>query len=96
VAERGLSESDAVGAVGTGRSPRTVRARLRAEWEERGFLDSDPRAQALRKALVTQPGVRHIVTDRISLDPTVDAAVLHTIVTMLQQAPWLVSSVVIE
>ena len=52
-------------------APRTIRVRFEKAWaaqERRGLLASDPRVRTLRRVLVTYPEVRHIVTDRISLD----------------------------
>jgi hypothetical protein len=79
-----------------GLAPRTVRVVLQPEWAERGLLASDARTQALRKALVQHPGVRHIVGEHISFDGTVEPAVLETVAAMLRQASWLVVSVSVE
>jgi hypothetical protein len=46
--------------------------------------------------LVTYPGVRHILPDRISLEGTSEAAILDTIKHVLERQQWLVKSVSIE
>ena len=52
--------------------------------------------RTLRKVLVTYPEVRHILPDRISLEPGTDARVLDTVVGFLQRQHWLVKSVAVE
>jgi hypothetical protein len=76
-----------------------IRAVFREPWnlpEGRGFLDSDPRIRTLRKVIVTYPDVRHILPDRISLEPATEARVLETVTRFLQRQQWLVSGVVTE
>ena len=72
---------------------------LRGEWggvAGQGLLASDSRVRTLRKVLVTYPGVRHILPDRISLEGSSEAAVLDTIKHVLERQQWLVKSVSIE
>jgi hypothetical protein len=45
---------------------------------------------------VTYPDVRHILPDRISLDPGTEARTLETVTRFLQRQQWLVSTVVTE
>jgi hypothetical protein len=75
---------------------RTIRISLRSACDRRGLLASEPRAQALRKALVAHPGVRHILPDRVSLDAAVESHVLNAIVRLVEQHRWLASSATIE
>jgi hypothetical protein len=92
---RGLS----VGAPDPPPAPRTIRAVFREPWnvpEGRGFLDSDPRIRTLRRVIVTYPDVRHILPDRISLDPGTDPRVLEAVTRFLQRQQWLLSEVVTE
>jgi hypothetical protein len=46
--------------------------------------------------LVSYPEVRHILPDRISLEPTAEARTLETVVRFLERQQWLVKSVVVE
>ena len=46
--------------------------------------------------LVTYPDVRHIVTDRISLDGNVDSRTIDTVTRFLERQHWLVESLVLE
>lgn len=72
---------------------------LRGEWMEpagRGLLSSDSRARTLRKVLVTYPEVRHILPDRVSLEESVDPAVVETLRHFLERQHWLLKSVVVE
>ena len=72
---------------------------LRAEWSgqnRQGLLSSDPRVRTLRKVLVTYPDVRHILPDRVSLEPGTDPAVMETLKHFLERQHWLLSAVVIE
>jgi hypothetical protein len=62
----------------------------------RGLLASDPRAGALRKALVAHPGVRYVLPDRVSLDAAAERRVLEDIVRLVEPHRWLVASVTIE
>jgi hypothetical protein len=69
---------------------------LRDEWGGQGLLSSDPRARTLRKVLVTYPDVRHVLPDRISLEPSVDPATVDTLRHFLERQHWLVKTVVVE
>ena len=72
---------------------------LQAEWgraDSHGLLAGDPRVRTLRKVLVTYPAVRYILPDRISLEATVDARTLESVITFLQRQHWLVKSVTTE
>jgi len=64
--------------------------------EGHGFLGDDPRIRTLRKVIVSYPDVRHILPDRISLEPGADPRVLETVARFLQRQQWLVSAVVTE
>jgi hypothetical protein len=72
---------------------------FREEWAAprgRGLLAGDPRVRTLRKVLVTYPEVRHIVPDRVSLEPGADQRVIDSVAQFLQRQHWLVTSVIIE
>jgi hypothetical protein len=78
---------------------RSIRVRCRSEFatpDGAGLLASDPRARTLRKVLVSYPEVRHIRPDRISLDATVDARTIETVVKFLERQHWLVAAVDVE
>jgi hypothetical protein len=77
-------------------APRTVRLSFRGDWGGRGLLSSDARIRTLRKVLVSYPDVRHILPDRVSLDPGTDRRVLDTVARFLERQHWLVNSVAIE
>jgi hypothetical protein len=88
--------SEAAARPGT---PRGIQIHFREEWagpRGKGLLAPDPRVKTLRKVLVTYPEVRHILPDRISLEPGTDARVLDTVVGFLQRQHWLVKSVAVE
>lgn len=79
--------------------PREIRVLFQREWAApaaRGLLASDPRIRTLRKVLVTYPEVRHILPDRVSLEPAAAAETLETLARFLQRQRWLVRSVVVE
>jgi hypothetical protein len=46
--------------------------------------------------IVTYPDVRHILPDRISLEPGTDGKTIETVTRFLQRQQWLVSEVVAE
>ena len=78
---------------------RAIRVQCRREFalpDGQGLLTADPRARTLRKVLVSYPEVRHIRPDRISLDASVDARTIDTVVRFLERQHWLVASVVVE
>jgi hypothetical protein len=80
-------------------APRTIRVRFQRDWtahERRGLLAPDPRVRTLCRVLVTYPDVRHIVTDRISLDGNVDSRTIDTVTRFLERQHWLVESLVLE
>jgi hypothetical protein len=52
--------------------------------------------RTLCRVLVTYPEVRHIATDRISLDSAADARTVETVVRFLERQHWLVESVIVE
>lgn len=82
-----------------GKPPRGIRVFLQGEWAEpgaKGLLASDPRVRTLRRVLVSYPEVRHILPDRISLEPTAESRTLETVVRFLERQQWLVKSVVME
>jgi hypothetical protein len=72
---------------------------LREPWgapDGRGLLAPDPRVRTLVRVLVSYPDVRHVLPDRVSLDPAADARVLDTVARFLERQQWLVSSVLVE
>jgi hypothetical protein len=78
---------------------RSIRVQCRREFatpDGPGLMAQDPRARTLRKVLVSYPEVRHIRPDRISLEPTVDARTIETVVRFLERQQWLVASVDVE
>lgn len=80
-------------------APRTIRIRFEKGWaaqQRHGLLAADPRVRTLCRVLVTYPQVRHIVTDRISLDATADPRTIETMVRFLERQHWLVESVIVE
>jgi hypothetical protein len=79
--------------------PRTIRVHFQKSWaaqESRGLLASDPRVRTLCRVLATYPEVRHIVPDRISLDPATDSRTVDTVARFLERQQWLVASVTVE
>jgi len=80
-------------------APRAIRVVFQKDWaaaERRGLLAPDARVRTLGRVLVSYPEVRHIVPDRISLDASVDARTLETLMRFLERQSWLVKSVVLE
>lgn len=78
---------------------RAIRVQCRREFalpDGQGLLTADPRARTLRKVLVSYPEVRHIRPDRISLDGSVDARTIDTVVRFLERQHWLVAAVAVE
>lgn len=82
-------------AAGPGRPPRVIRVHFRDEWAApgAGLFAPDPRVRTLRRVLVSYPDVRHILPDRISLDPGVEDKVVDTVIQFLQRQQWLVRAV---
>jgi len=79
--------------------PRAIRVRCRGEFAGpagQGLLTADPRARTLRRVLVSYPDVRHILPDRISLEPTADPRTLEAVARFLERQQWLVTAVVVE
>ena len=78
---------------------RAIRVQCRREFalpDGQGLLTANPRARTLRKVLVSYPEVRHIRPDRISLDASVDARTIDTVVRFLERQHWLVATVAVE
>jgi hypothetical protein len=78
---------------------RTIRVSFQKGWGPpagRGLLATDPRARTLCRVLVTYPEVRHIVPDRISLDPATSARTVESVVRFLERQQWLVASLSVE
>ena len=68
-------------------------------WEAstgKGLLGSDRRVRTVRRVLVSYPGVRHILPDRISLDPGTDTRLLESMAVFLERQRWLVKTVEIR
>ena len=79
--------------------PRAIRVRCRGEFATphgQGLLTADPRARTLRRVLISYPDVRHILPDRISLEPTADPRTLEAVARFLERQQWLVTSVAVE
>lgn len=64
--------------------------------EGKGLLGDDRRVRMLRKVLVSYPRVRHILPDRISVDPGVDLRFLEPVARFLERQRWLVRAVEIR
>jgi hypothetical protein len=80
-------------------APRGIRVRFRPGRDidsDRGLLGNDERIRTLRKVLVSYPEVRHIVPDRVSLDPNTDPRLLETVARFLERQQWLVRDVEVE
>jgi hypothetical protein len=80
-------------------APRSILVRFQKSWtaqERRGLLAPDPRVRTLCRVLVTYPEVRHIVPDRISLDPGADPRTVDTVARFLERQQWLVEAVIVE
>jgi hypothetical protein len=78
---------------------RAIRVRFDKSWasrERHGLLSADPRVRTLCRVLVTYPEVRHVITDRISLDAATEPRTIETIVRFLERQHWLVESVSVE
>lgn len=75
--------------------PRVIRVQFRDEWAApgAGLFAADPRVRTLRRVLVSYPDVRHILPDRISLDPDAENKVVDTVIQFLQRQQWLVKGV---
>jgi hypothetical protein len=81
---------------------RAIAVTFEPEWDAegpgialRGFFAADPRVRTLLRVLLSYSEVRHIVPDRISLDPGTGSALLDTIAHFLERQRWLVRRVVI-
>jgi hypothetical protein len=75
---------------------RAIRVTLQDEWHRphhRGLLDVDPRVRTLCRVLVSYPEVRHILPDRVSMDPVVAPEVLAAMSRFLSRQRWLVRDV---
>jgi hypothetical protein len=80
----------------TAAPPRSIRLTFHPGWgapEGRGLLGEEARLRTLRRVLVSYPQVRHILPDRISLDPGAEARLLESVARFLQRQAWLVESV---
>ncbi|MGH7348665.1 MAG: hypothetical protein ACREI6_01515, partial [Candidatus Rokuibacteriota bacterium] len=84
-------------------SGRTLRVGLQAEWEphsaepgHHGLLSWDPRVRTLLRVLISYPEVRHVLPDRISLDPAADPRTLETMARFLERQAWLVRRVAVS
>jgi len=81
------------------RRPRSIRVTFQEEWPgaaRRGLLDVDPRVRTLCRVLVSYPEVRHILPDRVSVDPVASEATLESMSRFLSRQRWLVRAVEIE
>ncbi|MBI1848091.1 MAG: hypothetical protein HY294_07770 [Candidatus Rokubacteria bacterium] len=78
---------------------RVIRVACRGAWalpEGKGLLDGDARVRTLRRVLVTYPGVRYILPDRIGLHAGAEDRLLETLSTLLTRQHWLVETVSVE
>lgn len=78
---------------------RAIRVEFQKPWTvpgARGLLTPDPRIRTLCRVLVSYPEVRHIVPDRVTLDPGADERTLDTVARFLQRQQWLVKAVSLE
>jgi hypothetical protein len=79
-----------------GPRPRVIRVHFRDEWAApagAGLFAADPRVRTLRRVLVSYPDVRHILPDRVSLEPGADDKVVDAVAQFLQRQQWLVKRV---
>lgn len=58
-----------------------------------GLLAADERMRTLLGILLSYPDVRHVLPDRISLDPATEPHVLETLRLFLERQRWLVRAV---
>ena len=79
-----------------------LRAAFQPEWApaagdpgRRGFLAADPRVRTLLRVLVSYPEVRHVLPDRVSLEPDADVRLIDSIVRFVARQSWLVTRVTI-
>lgn len=75
---------------------RGIRVTFQERWappKTKGLLDSDPKVRTLLKVLVSYPEVRHILPDKVSLNPDSEERVLDTVAKFLGRQAWLVRSV---
>ena len=59
----------------------------------RGFLAPDPRARTLLRVMVSYPGVRYVLPDRVGLEAGTDARLRETLLRFLGRQGWLVTRV---
>lgn len=79
--------------------PRRIEVLFRGEWgvpEGRGLLGRDPRIRTIRKVLLSYSEVRHILPNKVSMDPGTDPRVLEAIARFLARQGWLVKAVEIR
>lgn len=80
----------------SGADARTIVVSFQSGWEgseAKGLLGDDQRLKLLRKVLVSYPEVRHILPNRISLDPEVDLRFLEPLARFLERQQWLIKTV---
>jgi len=53
----------------------------------------DPRARTLLRVLVSYPGVRYVLPDRVGLEPGADARLIETLMRFLGRQDWLITRV---
>jgi hypothetical protein len=59
----------------------------------RGFLSPDPRVRTLLRVLVSYPEVRHVLPDRVSLEPGADVRLIESMMRFVSRQAWLVTRV---
>lgn len=78
---------------------RQIRLSFQPGWgapEGKGLFGNDPRVRTLRRVLVSYPETRHLLPDRISMDPGADLRLLETVARFLERQRWLVEAVEIR
>ncbi len=83
----------------TGPEGRQILLSLQPGWgapEGKGLFGDDPRVRTLRRVLISYPEIRHILPNRISMDPGADLRFVETVARFLERQRWLVEAVEIR
>jgi hypothetical protein len=76
---------------------RAIRLTFQPEWDPhaagRGLFSTDARVRTLVRVLVSYPEVRHVLPDRVSLEPRATPPLLESISRFLDRQTWLVRRV---